>query len=137
MTKRFVGILLLAALLCGSADAQPKHWYTDWKWWAGEAVIGAAIAADAHSTSRGIGLGLTERNTWAFGPRPSNGRIAGVSLGYFAIQTTLHAAAWHVERNETNKYWNTAKYVGVPAAVAIINGHNAVRNYQLSESPKK
>ena len=131
--KTIMALLITMALFCGSADAKPRHWYTDKKWWIGEAVITAAVVADAHSTSRGVGMGFTERNTWAFGSRPSNGRIAGVSAGYFAIQTTLHATAWHVERNETNKYWNTAKYVGVPAAVAIINGHNAALNYQLSQ----
>ena len=129
---RFAAVLLLL-VFAGSTEARPRHWYKDWRWWAGEAVIGAAIAADAHSTSRGIGQGLRESNTWVFGSKPSNGRIAGISLGYFAFQSTLHAVAWHVERNETNKFWNVAKYTGVPATVAIINGHAAARNYRLEK----
>lgn len=128
--KQLICCLALLSL-AASAEARPKHWYTDKKWWVGTALMGAAIAADAHSTSRGVGMGLQERNTWAFGSRPSNARIAGISLGYFAIQTSLHAAAWHVERNETSKPWNVLKYTALPTTVLVINGHDAAKNYQL------
>lgn len=153
---------VLALLLASSAAARPKHWYKDPKWWAGEALIGAAIAADAHSTSRGVGMGLVESNTWALGARPSNTRIAGISLGYFAIQTALHASAWHVthhvpladscsewidpptgrkisrctEFDQDRLGWRIVGYTAIPAVVLIINGHNAAKNYRLEGAVK-
>jgi len=134
-------LAIVAALLLIPAqlEARPKHWYKDWKWWAGEAVIAAAIAADAHSTASRP-PGYIESN-WAFGRNPSNRRVAGISLGYFGIQTALHAGAWHFSHHvpttdpqiyvEDRLGWRIFGYAGVPATVAIINGRAAVKNYKL------
>lgn len=136
--KRAVALILL--LLPVTAEAKPKHWFTDPKWWVGTALMGAAIAADAHSTSRGVGMGLREEN-WALGPKPSNARIAGISLGYFGIQTALHAGAWHFTHHvpladssgydEDRLGWRILGYTALPATVLAINGHSAAKNYRL------
>lgn len=130
MKIKLVLSLVTSLAISGSLSAAPrKHWYKDPKWWAGEAIVAAAIAADAHSTATRP-PGVTESN-WILGRNPSNGKVVGISLLNFSIQSTLHAAAWHVEREETNKYWNFVKYAGIPTEVAVISGHAAARNYQL------
>jgi hypothetical protein len=51
--------------------------------WLTMAVLGAAKSADMLSTARAQGRGCVEDNR-LFGPHPSNGRLVGVNLGYFA-----------------------------------------------------
>ena len=138
--KIILAVLTLAFLVPMASAAPRKHWYKDPKWWVGEAVIGAAIAADAHSTASRP-PGVTEQNSVFFGSNPSNGRVAGISLLNFGIQTALHAGAWHFTHHvpladgsgydQDRLGWRIVGYVGVPASVAIISGHNAARNYQL------
>jgi 2-keto-3-deoxy-galactonokinase len=70
--------------------------------------------------------------------------VFGISLLDFGIQTSLHAAAWHVTHHvpladgsgyaQDRMGWRIVGYTAIPAEVAIINGHAAARNYQLSRN---
>ena len=134
-------ITLLAILLtfCQSAFAGPKHWYKDPKWWIGEAVIVTVVGLDAYSTSTRPPY-LTESN-FILGSHPTNQKIAGVAVLNFGIQTSLHAAAWHVTHHvpttepgvyvEDQLGWRITGYVAIPTVNAIIGGHAIARNYEL------
>src|SRR6266404_3715461 len=101
--KRIFVTIIMASLFCGSVCAEPrKHWYKDPKWWLGEAIIAAALTADAHSTAYTRGPGVVETSA-LLGPYPSNRRIVLYSLSGLALQTTLHASAWHVIHHEPIK----------------------------------
>lgn len=156
--KRIALFLLLDLIfLAAAASATPrKHWYHDPKWWVGEAVIAAAIAADAHSTVRNLNNGYHENNP-LLGRYPSTGKVAGFALLDFSAQTTYHALAWHFthhvpladsclkdvwghetchEFTQDRLGWRIIGYVGIPLEVSIINGRAAYNNYRLPE-PKR
>lgn len=150
---KFISFLLALVFCCSASAAPHKHWFTDPKWWVGEAVICAALAADAHSTVSRPAY-LQESNPF-LGSNPSTQKVVGISLLQFGIQTSLHAAAWHVthhvplmdscqvdphtdqatyhcsEFGQDRLGWRTLGYLGIPATVAIINGHAAARNYEI------
>jgi hypothetical protein len=123
-----------------------KHFFTDPKWWIGEGVILVSITADGYTTARRT-PGLTERS-WFLGPNPSIRRVEGVSLLNAAVQTTLHAGAWHFTHgpilfsdgtvsNQDKLGWRIVGYTGVPTSVALIAGRDAIKNYQLINQSKK
>lgn len=147
--------ILAASLLCSSLSAEPrKHWYKDPKWWVGEVVILAALTADCHSTAYVRGPGIVETNR-LLGPNPSNRRIVLYGLSGAALQTTLHASAWHVihhepiksscqewygsghkvtrctEYGQDNWFWRDLAYTSVPTVMVLTSGRSAARNYQL------
>lgn len=117
--------LIVGLMLPATAAAKP--WYKSARWWLGEAVIAAALAADAHSTSRAQPFAV-ERNP-LLGHHPSNSQIAGWAIADFALLSTAHAAAWHATR-EHRKLRRFAPFA-VPAYAAAVNGRAAALNYQL------
>ena len=157
MKLKIVALLLIALFAVGGAEAQTrksgkangffnvgdglprKHWYKDPKWWAGEVVITASIAADGWTTAHRPS-GIVESNKF-LGTNPSDKKVAGVSLLSFGIQTTLHASAWHVTHHvpladgsgydQDRLGWRTFGYVGIPGEVALLYGHTAIKNQQL------
>ena len=126
MITTFIAATLL---LAPTAQARPKHWYTDAKWWAGVAVIGAAVAADYATTAQLQRQGNVETNP-ILGPHPSNAKLAGVGTGAFAFYVGLHAAEYHLTRDDT-KPWRTASYLLMPAIVGGIHGYAAAHNEGL------
>jgi len=138
-SKQIIALVLCLVFGCVTEAAPRKHWFTDPKWWAGEAAIAAAIVADSHSTASRP-PGAVESN-WLLGRNPSNRKVALVSLGYFGIQTSLHAAAWHVTHHvpladgsgyaQDRLGYRAVGYLGVPFVVGILSGHAAARNYEL------
>lgn len=123
--------LLLVAPLAGAA---PKHWYSDKKWWAGEAVIGAAVFLDMHSTARAMGNPANVETNFILGPHPSDGRIALVGLGAFSYWTTFHALDWHFGHDDT-KPWRILGYTAIPAAALAVHLPAAIHNYELPAAP--
>jgi len=123
--------LLLALSFAGTADARPRHWFTDPKWWLGEVIIASAIAADAHSTAD-RSRHLVEGNH-LLGGNPSKLRVAGLASLSMGLQTTYHAAAWHysVGDDDPSKAWRLVGYTAIPIVCVSIYGHAAVHNYQL------
>jgi hypothetical protein len=106
------------------------HWYRDKYFYIGLAVIGASIAADAHSTVRGVDMGLIEGNP-ILGQHPSHGRVAGFALLDFGAQTTFHALAWHESHQDPSKAWRTIGRLGEPVGIFAVNGRQAIKNYRL------
>jgi hypothetical protein len=124
---------LILAILClpVAASAQPKHWYQDKKWWVGEAIIGAAIAADYGVSAH---QGFVGESNVLLGPHPSTGRAVGVSLFAFGFESGVHILNWHlVVHNEPNKYWRAAGYLTMPAISAGAHGYAAIHDASLSD----
>jgi len=121
-----------------------KHFFSDPKWWIGESVVIVSHAADAYTTTQRP-HGIIEGNNF-IGINPSNKKVALVSLTAFSIQTTLHAGAWHVTHHvpladgtgydQDHLGWRIVGYTGIPVTVALINGRQAIKNYQLIKEQK-
>jgi hypothetical protein len=139
---KFLGLLCLLLVISEESAAGPLHkprWYKDqqatphkWKdkkFVIGWLVVAGTIGADAYSTSRGIGMGLHEKND-LLGTQPSNQKIAGISLLNFGIQTGLHAAAWQVEHDDSSAFWRFLCYTGIPGGVLAVSGRNAIINFK-------
>lgn len=155
--KQVIAILVLLAMVVPADAAPRKHWYRDPKWWIGEVVIGAAITADCYSTARTIQRGVVSETNPLLGPYPSNGKIAGVCVAGFGIQTVLHASAWHVVHHEPlaascdkdslgratyrnckqfeqdNVFWRSLAYTAIPTVAVVINGRAAANNFKLEK----
>jgi hypothetical protein len=128
-----VGLLLLVAAT--GTEAKPKHWYKDWKWWIGEAVIAGAFVADAHSTALAQSHHIGIESSPFLGPHPDNKSIVGLSLTGFAIETGIHAGCWHFSHEDT-KPWRVLGYTGIPLEGALILGRSAKHNYELVNNSK-
>lgn len=121
--------VVLALAFATSASAEPKHWYKDKKWWIGEAVIAAAVAADYHSTA--IQRGTGRETNMLLGPSPSNRRLVIVGSSAFGYWTALHVLDWHFWHDDPVKGWRTFGYTAIPVAAAAIHGSAAIHNYEL------
>jgi hypothetical protein len=128
-------------------DGSPrKHWFSDPKWWIGEGVIAASIFADGYTTSHRP-AGLVEGNRFVLGYHPSTKRLVTVNLIAFGAQTSLHAGAWHFTHHipyqdrslgytQDRLGWRIVGYTGIPTTVALFNGRNAIKNYELIQRQK-
>jgi hypothetical protein len=128
-----VGLLLLAGAT--GAEARPRHWYKDWKWWVGEAVIAGAFVADAHSTSLAQSQHIGIESSPFLGSHPDNKSIVGLSLTGFAIETGIHAGCWHFSHEDT-KPWRVLGYTAIPLEGVLILGRAAKHNYELVDKSK-
>jgi hypothetical protein len=128
-----VGLFLLIAAT--NVEAKPKHWYKDWKWWIGEAVIAGAFVADAHSTSMAQSRHIGIESSPFLGPHPDNKSIVRLSLTGFAIETGIHAGCWHFSHEDT-KPWRVLGYTGIPLEGVLILGRSAKHNYELVDKSK-
>jgi len=147
MTPRSrLGTLLVVLLLTnGGAQAQhrwndkPRHWYTDWKWWVGEAAIAGIRFADAHSTAlaRSRCAGCIETNP-IIGKHPGNGDIIALSSVGFGIETALHiASSVHCpDVNWDSRPWRIACDALMPGIDAAISVPDIVHNYSLASQSK-
>ena len=135
------GIALMAAvLLFGSlsqAEPRPKHWFKDWKWWVGEALIAGIRAADAHSsvTAQANCPACNETNFF-LGKHPSTGALAGFAAAGLGIETTFHILSWKNCPDENSRWWRVASYALIPSVDAAVSIPGIVHNYGLS-SPQK
>lgn len=124
-------IALVVAALARSADATPRHWYTDKKWWVGEAVIVGSTMADAASTCRGVGRGGVEQNM-ILGPSPSCGHVFAFEVGATGYWTFFHALDWHLmngENPDAKLGWRVFGYTVIPIAAFAVNGSAAIQNF--------
>ena len=131
---RILAILLLLSFPL-SAEARPKHFFTDKKWWIGEFFIAAAIGADAHSTVIRTNR-QTEGNIF-LGRNPSRAKVIGLASLSMGLQTSYYALCWHLTTGEDDtKGWRIVGYTAIPTEVVAIYGlKGAIHNYQL-EFPK-
>lgn len=128
-------LLALILLLPVHAEARPKHWFSDKKWWVGEFFIAAAIGADAHSTIQRTNRQVEGNHL--LGRNPSRAKVIGLASLSMGLQTSYHAFCWHLTSGEDDaKGWRIVGYTAIPTEVVAIYGlKGAVHNYQL-EFPK-
>jgi hypothetical protein len=139
--RRITSLLIVVLLAATSAQGQrrwngkEKHWYTDRFWWIGEAVIAAAFAADAHSSSyvRDRCPGCVETNL-LLGSHPSNRAIAVDSSLFFGLYTAFHIGSWEAcpDPNGDDKAWRVACYTAIPAIIGPLKIRAAIHNYNLA-----
>jgi len=131
---RYLAAALLTISLTSVAEARPKHWFTDPKWYLGEFFVAASIGADAASTVQRTNRQI-EGNRF-LGRNPSRQKVIGVAVLSMGLQTTYHALAWHLTVGEDDtKPWRVVAYTAVPIICMSIYGPAAVHNYHL-EFPK-
>lgn len=131
MKRLFVASMLMI-IMSVPASARPKHFYTDKKFWLSEAVIGTAIFLDYHSTATHL---YGNETSPLLGTYPSTGRIAGIGILDFVVETGFNAAFYKIARiggqaNET-KTWNTLGYLTQPTISLATHLPAAIHNYGL------
>lgn len=120
-----------------------KHFYKDWRWLAGAAVIAGATAVDVQSSCRAFAHGAHETNPLIRGTQ-SCGKVAALGITFGTFQVGLHALVWHCSQNigwhcigmnhdddPHRKLWNTVQLMTVPAIDAPPHIWAAVHNYRL------
>jgi hypothetical protein len=109
--------------------------FRDPLWDVGEFLNAAAIGTDAYSTVLRTNRQV-ETNRF-LGRNPSRASVVGLATLSFSLQTTYHAACWHLTTGENDtKPWRIVGYTAIPTEVVIIYGYfGAVHNFQL-EFPK-
>ncbi len=96
--------VIVLFLLAVPAQASPRHWYSDAKWWAGTAVIVGATALDVQSTCRNFGRGYVEGDFVIRGST-SCGEVSGIAFSAAAFSVGMHALAWHCQQED---FWTHA-----------------------------
>lgn len=129
--KRFATLAAIVFLVPAVAQARPKHFYEDWKWWAGESVIIAAVALDGHSTCQGFNRGLVENNFLARGST-SCGRTAGSLVAGAGFYTALHLLDRKYVADGQSRVWDFLGYTEVPIVACAIHCTAAAHNYSLN-----
>ncbi len=127
MAIRSAYLISAILFLSSIANASPKHWYKDPKWWVGTVVIGAAVAADSFTTASVIHQGGAEVGDPFLGNKPGAARLSGIELGWFGFYTAFHAFNWHETHNDS-KGWRTTGYVLAPALFGGIETYAAIHN---------
>jgi hypothetical protein len=138
---RIASLLVVLLLTSSIAQAQHRwdgphpHWYRDWLWWAGEAVIAAIEATDAHSTilAREACPGCIETNR-IIGPHPSHGDVIVLSTVGFGIESLLHFGSWETcpDPNHEFRSWRIACDMLVPGIGIAVRGNSIAHNYHLA-----
>jgi hypothetical protein len=114
---------------------QHKHWYKNYKWWIGTAVIGTAVALDAHSSCRALGQpGMGETNLLVIGT-PTCWKVSLVEVSAFSFYTAMHVLEYNVSRNDYTGYHGrfveTFGLMAIPAGIAVVHISAAVHNYEI------
>ena len=132
---KLLKLLAILLLIAFPAEARPKHFFSDKKWWVGEFFIAAAIGADAHSTVQRTGRQIEGNHL--LGPNPSRAKVIGLASLSMGLQTSYHAFCWHLTTGEDDaKGWRIVGYTAIPVEVVSIYGlKGAIHNYHL-EFPK-
>jgi hypothetical protein len=118
--------LIVAGLVLGfclqgiEAEAKPRHWYSDWKWWGGEAVIVTAAGLDGKTSCDVYKRGYVEGNLINRG-NTSCGEAAGILFGDAAFYTALHLLNHKYLVGSDKRWVNIVGRAGVPGAVAAIH----------------
>lgn len=127
-----IALALLLALLCSARmEASPRHWYSDGKFWIGEAVIVASTFADARTTCKGFSRGLVEGNPLAQNSNSCGSAIAILSIGT-VIYSGLHVASYRILQDDNSKRWRALSLITVPAIACAFHCAAAVHNAQIT-----
>lgn len=136
--ERVVISLLILILTCSisQANGRQRHWYRDWKWWVGEAIIAGFSFADAHSTARGLPQcpGCFETNP-LLGKHPGTARIVAFSTAGFGVESALHILSWKYCPYEESSKRSLICYALVPGEKTALTIPTIIHNYSLGSKP--
>lgn len=138
-------ILALAFLLClgtESSAQNEKPWYAPLKtkkFAVGLMVMGGMIALDHAQTARVLNKYpyFNDGSIFIGGPPHSAGKIARAGAFSFLINSGLYVAELAIIRNDPNKYWRAAGYMGQPAIVTAYSLHGFLSNRDLMSRCQK
>jgi hypothetical protein len=116
------------------SNVWPTHWYEDWEWWAGEAVLAGEEFGDSYTTANRC-KGCQETNP-LLGHNPSNSQIIALSLVSMGISTTLHIVSWKVcpDVNRRARSWRFACNAFIPGISSAIKIPVILHNSHLDNS---
>lgn len=127
--RRLAVLLVLASVVPACTPARPRHWYKDWRVWAGEAMIVGSLVADGRSTCLGFSRGLVEGNAIGRGGRSCGQAVSILAVGG-GIYTGLHIWENKLNEGETSKPWRAAGYLSIPVIVCSFHCTAAALNYE-------
>ena len=112
----------------------PKHWYKDWEWWAGEAVLAGERLGDTYTTVNRC-KGCLESNP-VVGKNPTNARVITLSMVGVGVLTSLHALSWKAcpDVNRRSRVWRFACNAWVPGISSGLSIPTILHNNHLNNS---
>jgi hypothetical protein len=125
--RKALAVLFVSLMACAAADARPRHWYTDWKMYAGVAGIAGPLIADGVTTCNGLAQGGVESNGFARGSHS----CAKVSLqlaaaaGYY---TAIHIFTVRYFEHDPRTVYRDLSLIDAPIIVCAIHCSAAVTN---------
>lgn len=132
MKKQQLICLFAILIMAAPAESAQKHWYRDWKTWAGVGIIGFSTGLDAHSTCQAFAHGAVETSLALNGNR-SCATAAETMAGAFAFYTTLHALESHFGHKDESRFVRDVTPWAIPAVVAGIHLSAAIHNYEITK----
>lgn len=127
--RRLAVLLVLASVVPACTPARPRHWYKDWRVWAGEAMIVGSLVADGRSTCLGFSRGLVEGNAIGRGGRSCGQAVSILAVGG-GLYTTYHLWLAKLNEDETSKPWRAAGYLSIPVIACSFHCTAAALNYE-------
>jgi hypothetical protein len=127
---KILALVLALAVASSPIAARPRHWFTDWRGWAGEAVIVGSVIADGRSSCVGYSHGLVEAGPLRSGQHSCAQAVSLLAVGG-AVYTGLHIWQLRLNEDEPSWKWRTAGYLTMPATVCGLHCTAAAHNYRL------
>src|SRR4051812_34705236 len=112
----------------------PKHWYKDWQWWVGIAVIGGLEVADSYSTIAGLErCPQCQETNPLIGPHPTKGKIIAYTSVGFGVKSVLHVLSWKAcpDVNRRSQAWHISCNALVPGIGAGLVIPHVLHNFSL------
>jgi len=145
MRRTLVCLVLVSACFSftpGTAQGRrpPKQWtphlsaMRDWRFWAGEGLIAAAVVLDAKSTCDGFGHGFVEGGTIQHGGH-NCAVTAGAMVGAGAFYTSLDLLGHKYAVDPNDRVWRNIAAFAVPASAAAVHVTVAAHNWSLAPPP--
>lgn len=110
----------------------PKHWYTDWEWWAGETILLSEQFGDSYTTANRCNR--CQETNFLLGNNPSDSKIVAFSMVAAGLFTTLHIVSWKFcpDPNRRSRGWRFACNATQPAISSAFRIHTILHNNNLN-----
>ena len=110
----------------------PEHWYKDWEWWAGEAVLVGERFGDTYTTVNRC-KGCLETNP-LLGKNPTSARVITLSMVGAGVLTTMHIVSWKAcpDVNRRSRVWRFACNAWVPGISSALSIPTILHNNHLN-----
>ena len=138
----WIALLVLAASVlptgighaqgAGTSNLPPAHKSAlrDWHWWAGEAVILAAVSADGVTSCRAFSHGGTESGILGRGSSSCKWLAVKLTAGA-SFYTILHGINHSIGVDSDPRWLRLEKDIAVPLPVGLVHGLAALHNTNL------